>query len=74
MMPKKTKSIIISLIAILSAISFVIIVITYITIEASKKEKGGLLKSMGSGQKFTGFNKMLEKKKKIEERKKNLRQ
>ena len=71
---KSTKSVIINLVVILSAISFVVIVVTYMVIEGSKNPKAGALKAMGSGQKFTGFNKMLEKKKKIEERKKNLRQ
>jgi hypothetical protein len=59
-------------VVILSAISFVIIAITYMSIQGAKNPKAEILKSMGSGQRFTGFNKMLEKKKKYEERKKNL--
>ena len=72
MTEKKEKSIIISLVAILSIISIVAIIITYMVIEGSKNPKAGALKAMGSGERFTGFNKMLDKKKKYEDRKKRL--
>ena len=72
MAEKNIKSIIKNLVIILSAISFTIIVVTYMIIEGSKNPKAGALKAMGSGQQFTGFNKMLEKKKKYEERKKEI--
>ena len=65
----KMKSIILYLVIILSAISFVAIVITYMVVQGSKNPKAGTLKAMGSGQQFAGFNKMLAKKKKYEERK-----
>lgn len=73
MSQKNIKSTIVSLVVILSVVSVVVIAITYAVVEGSKREKGAILKSMGSGQKFTGFNKMLAKKKKLENRKKALK-
>ncbi len=70
-MANNIKSTILTLVVILSAISFVIIVVAYMVIEGAKNPDAGVLKSMGSGQKFTGFNKMLEKKKEYEEKKKS---
>ena len=70
MLSKKEKSTILYFLIILSTIAFVAIAVTYMVIEGSKNPNAGVLKSMGSGQQFTGFNKMLEKKKKYEDRRK----